>query len=96
MTRLFTIPGFIVACGLGLGGCDEGDDDGCARFAEHLADVLQREKGGEIDPELRAKMVHKTTASCAESPPDPKTLACALAARDSAGIKACDPSAEAE
>ena len=71
-----------------------GDKEGCTKFAEHLADVVAKEKGEAFSAELREKMVKKTVDSCLADPPTPEALQCALKAETSEAMKACDPEAE--
>ncbi len=69
-------------------------DDRCQRFAEHLADVLAQERGGEVSAENREKMIKATAKTCGDTKPKPETLDCALKAETSEAIKACQPPEE--
>jgi hypothetical protein len=66
------------------------DDTQCKAFAEHVADVVTGEKDKPVDPEVREKMVKKTTESCVAEPPSKEALDCALAAESTEAMKKCD------
>lgn len=73
-------------------GCDENTQ--CQDFAKHMADVLVAEKGEEPKAELKDKMIRKTAESCTKEPPPKEVLDCAMAAKTSEAMKACDPKDE--
>jgi hypothetical protein len=75
-----------------LVGC--GDKEGCTKLAEHLADVVAKERGKPLPEELRAKMVKRTFDSCVADPPTPEQLDCAIRAESTEAMKACDPEPE--
>jgi hypothetical protein len=81
------LAGSLLAASL-LAGC--GGAEGCDEFAEHLADVVAKEKGSALDDDMRAKMIKKTADSCAADPPSPETLECAKTADSTEAMKACE------
>jgi hypothetical protein len=76
---------------LGPTGC--GQSEKCEAFAEHLADVLIAEKGGEASPEQREKMIKKTIEECTAAPPKAEHLECAMQAGSTVAMKACEAAA---
>lgn len=78
----------------GLTACDDGDSaknkDNCDKLAEHMADILTAEYEGEVDDEARKRMVDGAKEACMATPPSAEQFECALAAKDSKAMHACD------
>ena len=75
-----------------LTGC--ADRKACEDFAQHLAEVVAKEKGSELDATLRQKMIDKTIDSCIADPPSPQAMACAMKAESTEAMQACDAESE--
>jgi|GEM_PF-2330336 len=79
-----------------LAGCDKAVPDpaqksACEAFAAHLATVVQVEQGETVPKDQLDAMLTATVEACLASPPSKAAMECAMAAKSTKYIKACDP-----
>ena len=75
---------------LALAGCGY---EQCAKYGEHLADVVLKEAKAAGQPaaeDKRAELVKKTVEACNAEPPTKEALECALAADSTKAMKKCE------
>jgi hypothetical protein len=84
----------LLALSVALPACAAENPD-CAKLAEHVTDVLSKEKAG-IPDEAKTKAIKDMTASCNKDVPDKAIIDCAMAAQTRDDLVKCDPEKKAE